>query len=174
MADPEAESQSPSVERLATAKCVSPPSNSMPLPSIDVWNKVFWKGTREHKLLALKDDQDYVWFPYDPAFSVVHSQKSKRVELSGEGTVASWVVVHRRYFDSVANEMPYIVATIKLDEGPQIFSNLVNIADVSTVVSQIFMLKLERDQKTIVLRFLLDLGQRLPHSRSNCRGEIRP
>jgi hypothetical protein len=96
MSDPGAESERTSVERLATAKCVSPPSNSMPLALIDVWNKVFWKGTREHRLLALKDDQDHVWFPYDPAFSVVHPQKSKWVELSGEGTVVSWVVLHQR------------------------------------------------------------------------------
>jgi uncharacterized OB-fold protein len=129
MSDPGAESERTSVERLATAKCVSPPSNSMPLALIDVWNKVFWKGTREHRLLALKDDQGNVWFPYDPAFSVVHPQKSKWVELSGEGTVVSWVVLQGRYFDSVGNEMPCVVATIKLDEGPQIFSNLVNIAD---------------------------------------------
>jgi uncharacterized OB-fold protein len=44
--------------------------------------------------------------------------------VRGLRKVLSWVVFHRCYFPSFANEMPYNVAMIALDEGPIMVSNV--------------------------------------------------
>jgi uncharacterized OB-fold protein len=54
------------------------------------------------------------------------------IALSGLGTVVSWVVFHQKYFPGFSDEVPYIVAAVKLDEGPVIYTNLVHI-DMSAI-----------------------------------------
>jgi uncharacterized OB-fold protein len=49
--------------------------------------------------------------------------------LSGKGAVESWVVFHQNYFKGFADEIPYNVTLIRLAEGPQLVTNLVEIAN---------------------------------------------
>jgi uncharacterized OB-fold protein len=43
--------------------------------------------------------------------------------LKGRGTILSWVIYHRQYFDNFPP--PYNVVAVQLDEGPIVMSNLV-------------------------------------------------
>mgnify|MGYP006282016447 FL=1 len=43
--------------------------------------------------------------------------------LKGQGTILSWVIFHRQYFDNFPP--PYNVVAVQLDEGPIVISNLV-------------------------------------------------
>ena len=43
--------------------------------------------------------------------------------------MSSWVVFHQAYFPSFADELPYNVAEVELDEGPRLLTNLVDVAD---------------------------------------------
>lgn len=45
---------------------------------------------------------------------------SEVVESPGEGTVYSWVVVHRAFQPQFADDVPYTVATVELGEGPRL------------------------------------------------------
>ena len=47
---------------------------------------------------------------------------------SGRGRIFSYVVYHRVYHPGFADEVPYAVAVIELDEGPRMISNVVGIA----------------------------------------------
>ena len=61
---------------------------------------------------------------YPPA-PVCASCLSEAVEwkpVSGKGTVMSWVVFHRKYFDDFPP--PYDAMAVRLDEGPIIVTNL--------------------------------------------------
>ncbi|MCG8543523.1 MAG: OB-fold domain-containing protein, partial [Alphaproteobacteria bacterium] len=49
------------------------------------------------------------------------------VDLSGKGKVWSFVIMHQRYFKGFADDLPYNVVQILLDEGPMLISNLVGI-----------------------------------------------
>ena len=59
-----------------------------------------------------------------------------RLEASGLGTVTSWVVFHQKYYAGFADELPYNVAMVQLDEGPCIFTNLVGIANDDIRIGQ--------------------------------------
>jgi uncharacterized protein len=99
-----------------------------PLPVIDVWNQPFWEGAKEHKLMAQKcSDCNEFRFPPGPACPNCFSENFTWVQLSGQGTVKSWVVFNQLYYDGFKEDLPYNVATIELDEGVKIISNLVGL-----------------------------------------------
>ena len=47
--------------------------------------------------------------------------------VSGRGKVWSWIVMHQRYFAGFADELPYNVALIELEEGPKLMSHVVGV-----------------------------------------------
>ena len=48
------------------------------------------------------------------------------VQLSGRGTVYSWVVVHQSQHPAFNPDAPYNVVIVELDEGPRLHANLVD------------------------------------------------
>ena len=46
------------------------------------------------------------------------------VDASGRGEVYTYTVIHRAYTPSMKGKTPYVVAVIKLDEGPFFHSNI--------------------------------------------------
>lgn len=108
-----------------------------PLPVIDVWNRPFWDACREHRLVMQRDRATgEFWFPPGPVTPRTLSKDWEWTELSGLGTVTSWVVFHQQYYAGFADELPYNVAMVKLDEGPYIFTNLVGIANEDMRIGQ--------------------------------------
>ena len=49
-------------------------------------------------------------------------------KMGGRGRIFSYVVYHRVYHPAFAQEVPYAVAVIELDEGPRMISNVIGIA----------------------------------------------
>ena len=49
-------------------------------------------------------------------------------QVSGRGKVFSFVIYDRVYHPSFAEDVPYVVALIELEEGPRIVSNVIGIA----------------------------------------------
>ncbi len=98
-----------------------------PLPQPTAIDAPYWESLRKHELrLPRCRDCGHVFFPPNK----VHCPRclSDRLEwarMSGRGRVWSWVVFHQRYFSSFANDIPYVVAFIELDEGPRLMSTLV-------------------------------------------------
>jgi uncharacterized OB-fold protein len=45
-------------------------------------------------------------------------------ESEGSGSLYSWVVVHIPFGDGLAEQVPYVVAAVELDEGARIFARL--------------------------------------------------
>jgi uncharacterized OB-fold protein len=56
------------------------------------------------------------------------SERVEWVEASGHGTVLSFTIVYRPVTPAFAADVPYVVALIRLDEGPQMMSNVVGCA----------------------------------------------
>lgn len=52
--------------------------------------------------------------------------------VSGRGTVKTFVIFDKPYHPYFANRLPYVVAVIALEEGPEITTNVID-TDVSTV-----------------------------------------
>jgi DUF35 OB-fold domain, acyl-CoA-associated len=56
------------------------------------------------------------------------SAKWSWTAVRGRGRIFSYVVYHRVYHPGFADEVPYAVAVIELDEGPRMISNVIGIA----------------------------------------------
>jgi uncharacterized protein len=99
-----------------------------PLPLIDNWNRGFWAAAREHRLAAPQcEDCGHVFFPPGACCPRCLSQRLGWRTLSGRGTVESWTVFHQLYYKGFADELPYNVAVIRLEEGISLMSNVVGI-----------------------------------------------
>jgi uncharacterized OB-fold protein len=105
------------------------------LPALDNWNRPFWEATREKRLVAQEcGDCGHVFFPPGPVCPHCLSANLAWRRLSGRGTVESWVVFHQLYYKGFADDVPYNVAMIRLDEGARLFSNIVGTANADIYV----------------------------------------
>ena len=96
-----------------------------PLPAISPLDKPFWDYTRKHELrLQCCTSCRKFRYPTSPVCADCDSDSYEWEKVSGRGKILSWVVFHHCYFPSFAKEVPYNVAIVALDEGPQMVSNI--------------------------------------------------
>jgi uncharacterized OB-fold protein len=65
-------------------------------------------------------------FPARDQCSSCLARESDWVRSAGRGTVFSFAVMHQVYHPGFADEVPYAVVVIELDEGARLISNLVD------------------------------------------------
>lgn len=102
------------------------------LPMIDSDSAPFWDACREQRLVLQRchDCQAFQHYPRSLCVAC-HSTKLDFVEATGRGVVHSFTVVHRSP-DPENFTPPYVVALIRLEEGPLMMSNIVG-ADPDSV-----------------------------------------
>jgi hypothetical protein len=99
----------------------------LPIPSAE--SKPYWDGLRERKLMMPRcDDCKGWWFPPSLLCPHCNSKAWSWTQTSGRARIFSYVVYHRVYHPAFAQEVPYAVAVIELDEGPRMISNVIDIA----------------------------------------------
>jgi len=105
-------------------------SYAKPLPVLDSETQPFWEGCRQGKLRLQRCTQcGHVRFPPTRFCAKCRSIEHEWIDSSGRCRVFSWIVVrHPVPRDVYAQEVPYAVALITLDEGVRIPSNIVGIA----------------------------------------------
>lgn len=86
----------------------------------------FWEGAEQGKLLV--HCCDICGRSYWPASACVEhgAQAMKWVEASGRGVVHTYTIIHRPWLAAWADDVPYNVAVVELDEGPLMFTNIVD------------------------------------------------
>lgn len=90
----------------------------------------FWQALRRDELrLPRCRDCGHLLFPIGPCCSECLGTVFDWPLLSGRGQVWSYVVYHHAFSRAVADKLPYNVAIVRLDEGPQLITNLVGIAN---------------------------------------------
>lgn len=100
---------------------------SKPLPRLDDANRPFWDGARAGELrLQRCADCGRFRFPEARHCAGCGSDASAWTAVSGRGTIEAWCRFHKAYFDGFADEMPYNVVLVRLEEGACLFSNLVD------------------------------------------------
>ncbi len=104
-----------------------------PLPEINDENKPFWDAAKQN-VLKLQKCSDCGRFRYPVAriCPFCHSLNDEWTAVSGRGRVYTWAVFHQVYHSAFKNDAPYNVAVIKLDEGPQLISNVIG-CDLSDI-----------------------------------------
>ena len=105
------------------------PEYNKPIPVPSAESQAYWDGLRDRKLLMPRCDAcGKYWFP--PSLLCPHCNATNWTwtSTSGRGRIFSYVVYHRVYHPGFADEVPYAVAVIELDEGPRMVSNVIGIA----------------------------------------------
>ncbi|MCO5066674.1 MAG: OB-fold domain-containing protein [Rhizobiaceae bacterium] len=97
-----------------------------PLPKIDALDAPYWEGAKAHELRILKCG-NCGHCSADPTRRCMScgAQALEWTKASGRGKVWSYGVFHKAYFPGFANDVPYNVAIVQLEEGPKLYSNIV-------------------------------------------------
>lgn len=105
------------------------PAPERPLPTPDALTAPYWSAAQEHRL-ALPRCLDCNRHHFYPRTLCPHcsSARLEWSDCSGRGEVYSFTVVHRAPSPAFAGEVPYVVAVVKLEEGPHLMSNIVGCA----------------------------------------------
>ena len=100
-----------------------------PLPVLDPESTPYWEGAREGKLMIQRcASTGQYQFPPATFCQGAGLERPEWVEVSGRGTVWSWIVVrHPTPKDIYADEVPYAVALVPLEEGCRVTGNLIGI-----------------------------------------------
>jgi uncharacterized OB-fold protein len=105
------------------------PEYKKPIPVPSVEAQPYWDGLRDRKLLMPRCDAcGKYWFPPSLLCPHCNAMKWTWASTSGHGRIFSYVVYHRVYHPGFADEVPYAVAVIELDEGSRMISNVIGIA----------------------------------------------
>jgi uncharacterized OB-fold protein len=97
-----------------------------PAPIVNDWARPFWEATRENRLMVqkCKDCEQHIFYPR-LACPHCFSDNVEWVDASGKGTVYSYTVVQSNAPSAFVDDIPYVVAVVKLDEGVRMLSNIV-------------------------------------------------
>jgi len=97
-----------------------------PSPVVQPWARPFWEAARERRL-----DLQYcatcdrcIHYPRIECPYCANAQLEWR-SSKGRGSIYSFTVVHSNAPSAFSADMPYVVAVIRLDEGVQMLSNIV-------------------------------------------------
>ncbi|MFN4099825.1 MAG: Zn-ribbon domain-containing OB-fold protein [Pararhodobacter sp.] len=101
-----------------------------PLPTLDDVNRPFWDACREGRLALQKCRScAHLRYPVSHVCPECLSYESDWTTVSGKGEVFSYIVFHQVYNEAFAQDVPYNVAIIQLDEGPRMISNVTGVAN---------------------------------------------
>jgi uncharacterized OB-fold protein len=105
---------------------------SKPQPRITPDNEPFYKALRERKfVLPYCGDCGKPHLPPGPVCPFCFSDRIQWREASGRGRISTWTVVHKAWFPAFAEDIPYNVVQVELDEGPRLTANVVNVSSLT-------------------------------------------
>lgn len=96
------------------------------LPDIDDLTRPFWDAAQQRRLVMQRctDCGAFVWHP-QPWCRACYGQRLAWQPLAGTGELFTYSVVHYAPLPGYADEVPYVLATVRLTEGPQMMTNLI-------------------------------------------------
>ncbi len=96
------------------------------VPTPDADSKPFWDGCRDHQLKFQKcSDCGEVRWPPSIICPRCHSRDTQWIEASGRGAIHTFAVYHQAFHPAFKDKLPYVVAVVRLDEGPMMLTNVV-------------------------------------------------
>ena len=97
----------------------------LPAPVPDLDTQPFWDGCEAGKFLVPECSVCGArrW-PPGPMCPVCRSTETTWIESTGRGSVYSWLVVHHPVNPVLADQVPYVVAMIDLEEGVRVVGNV--------------------------------------------------
>ncbi len=90
-----------------------------PIPALTEDTKPYWEGCQRHELLIQRcQDCGHYRFPPSGLCPKCMSTNTEWAVVSGKGEIYSWTIFHYVYHPAYAKDIPYNVAIVQLNEGP--------------------------------------------------------
>lgn len=106
-----------------------------PLPKLDDENRPFWEACKQGELQMQNcSNCGHVRYPIAIVCPRCLSDQFSWKVLSGRGEVYSALVFHQVYNKAFAEDVPYQVSLIQLEEGPRMYSNVIGVEPSSVKV----------------------------------------
>src|SRR5262249_28217015 len=100
-----------------------------PTPRITPEVEPFFAAAKRHELVVQRCGAcGLLRFPPREVCSSCWSREASWTRVSGKGRVYSFYLMHQVYHPGFANDVPYPVAVVELDEGARMMTNLVDCA----------------------------------------------
>jgi uncharacterized protein len=99
---------------------------SQPIPVPTPVTQPFWDATKEHRLMLQRCANGHTFYYARTHCPECLSNDLAWVQASGRGKLYSYTVARRPQSPEFAEDVPYIVAAITLEEGPRMTSLLVD------------------------------------------------
>ena len=98
-----------------------------PVPQPTPETKPYWDAAKRHELSIQRCTAcgKHYFYPR-PYCPHCLSDKTEWTTVSGKGTLLTYVINHRPA-PGFENEAPYVIAIVKLDEGPHLMTNIVQV-----------------------------------------------
>jgi uncharacterized protein len=99
-----------------------------PLPQPDPVTAPFWESVKAHamKLQRCNDSGKFFFYPRGMSPFTLSDNISWE-PVSGRGVIHAFTIVHNQRAPGFADEVPYVVAMIELDEGVRLMSNVIDV-----------------------------------------------
>lgn len=95
------------------------------IPAVDSLTEPYWSGAQAERLM-LQHCRECAecWHPPQPCCPRCRSSDVTWRASSGHGRLYSFTVVHHPTHRALADDVPYVVAVVELDEGPHLVTGL--------------------------------------------------
>jgi uncharacterized OB-fold protein len=116
--------------------------DTKPLPQTDGPNAPYWAAARRGELVLQRCLDCGAWrFPAARICAACSGERAEWQRASGRASLESWCVFHKAYFPGF--ETPYLVAQVKLAEGVQLFTNLVDTPESEIAIGMALEIRFE-------------------------------
>lgn len=97
-----------------------------PVPRVDEETRGYWEACRRHELVLQRCGQCRTlrYYPRTVCPECL-SDEVRWERMSGRGTVYTFTVTYQNQAPGFRDELPYVLAYVTLDEGPQMLTNVV-------------------------------------------------
>lgn len=97
-----------------------------PLPEPNAVSQPFWDAAKEHRLVLQRSKKTgrYVYYPRAVSPFGANDELTW-TPVSGRGIVCSFTIARRPTAPQWAEDGPYVIAIVRLEEGPHLTTNIV-------------------------------------------------
>jgi uncharacterized OB-fold protein len=123
-----------------------------PLPEPTRDSKPYWDALREGRLVIQQCAACGKLRHYPrPVCDACYSMDATWREATGRGSVHSWTVAHHPFHPAFKGELPYVLATVDLDEGVRMIAQLRGVALEALAVGLAVAMAPERVTEALTL-----------------------
>ncbi|GHU64225.1 acyl dehydratase [Clostridia bacterium] len=98
-----------------------------PLPEVYAWTAPFWSETKNGRLMLQRGKTTEKFIMYPKKYSPYDfTEEIEWVEASGKGTIYSYSTVYANPPASFADDLPFTVAIVELEEGVRLCTRIVD------------------------------------------------